>query len=73
MPKVIKGVMVQIVVSKDGENIQVEETAHLTVSSDEYPDMESKKGIQIDLTSAQETAIISHVKNVVLPQAEEAK
>lgn len=74
MAKVIKSVMIQILVSKDalGE-IKVEETAHLTVSAEEYPEFESKKGIPIELTSAQEAAIINHIKNVVIPQAEASK
>ena len=59
MAKKIKSVMVQIVVTKDeaGE-VQVSETAHITVGADEYPEFESKKGISIELTTAQEAAII---------------
>ena len=74
MAKIIKSIMIQIVVTKDeiGE-VQVSETAHLTVSAEEYPEFESRKGISIELTEAQESAIINHVKNVVLPQAEESK
>uniref|UniRef100_A0A6M3IF05 Uncharacterized protein n=1 Tax=viral metagenome TaxID=1070528 RepID=A0A6M3IF05_9ZZZZ len=74
MAKTLKEVMVQIIVTKDeaGE-VQVSETAHLTVSADEYPEFESRKGIPITLTPTQETAIINHIKNVVLPQAEEKK
>ena len=74
MAKTIKEIMVQIIVTKDeaGE-VQVSETAHLTVGADEYPEFENRKGISIELTEAQETAIINHIKNVVLPQAEEKK
>ena len=71
MAKNIKSVMVQIVVTKDDAGkVQVSETAHLTVGAEEYPEFESKKGISIELTPAQETAIIGHIKNVVLPQAD---
>jgi len=71
MAKKIKSVMVQIIVTKDDAGkVQVSETAHLTVGADEYPEFESRKGIEIELTPAQETAIINHIKNVVLPQAE---
>jgi len=74
MAKNIKEIMVQIIVTKDeAGKIIVSETAHLTVGADEYPEFESKKGIEIVLTEAQEAAIISHIKNVVLPQAEENK
>ena len=73
MAKIIKKVMIQIEVTKDGKDVSVVETAHLTVGADEYPDFESKKGIFITLTPTQETAIINHIKNVVLPQAELAK
>lgn len=73
MAKVIKKLVVQIEVTKDNGDVSVSETAHLTISADEYPDFESKKGISITLTPAQETTIINHVKNVVLPQAELAK
>jgi len=74
MAKTLKEVMVQIVVTKDeaGE-VQVSETAHLTVGADEYPEFESRKGIPIELTPAQKIAIIGHIKNVVLPQAAEKK
>ncbi|MBU2177786.1 MAG: hypothetical protein KJ556_22050 [Gammaproteobacteria bacterium] len=74
MAKTLKEVMVQIIVTKDEEgDVQVSETAHLTVSTDEYPEFESRKGISIELTPTQKTAIINHVKTVVLPQAELAK
>ena len=74
MAKKIKEVLVQIVVTKDeAGKVQVSETAHLTVGAGEYPEFESRKGINIELTPAQETTIINHIKNVVLPQAEAAK
>ena len=74
MAKTLKSVMVQIVVTKEAAGeVQVSETAHLTVGADEYPEFESKKGIPITLTPTQETAIINHIKNVVLLQAELAK
>lgn len=73
MAKVLKKVMIQIEVTKDGTDVSVVETAHLTVSTEEYPDFEMKKGITVSLTSTQEAAIINHVKDIVLPQAELAK
>ena len=75
MPKVIKQVDITIMVTKNelGEVI-VRESADLMVGLDDYPDFEPRrKGIPITLTPTQETAIINHVKNVVLPQAELAK
>jgi len=74
MAKIIKGVTIQIVVTRDEEDeVVVSETAHLTVGADEYPEFSMRKGISIELTEAQESAIINHVKNVVLPQAEVSK
>ena len=73
MAKIIKKVTVQIEVTKDNGDVSVSETAHLTIGAEEYPDFECRKGIPITLTPTQETAIINHVKNVVLPQAELAK
>jgi len=74
MAKNIKELRVQIVVTKDaGGEVQISETAHLTVGADEYPEFENKKGINIELTSAQKTAIVNHIKDVVLVQAELGK
>ena len=75
MAKVINEVEIHIRVSKNeiGE-VVISETADIQVALDEYPDFEPRrKGIPIVLTATQETTIINHVKNVVLPQAEAAK
>jgi len=71
MAKKINRIVIQIDVTRDelGE-IVVSEMADLTIGADEYPEFESRKGIPITLTPTQETAIINHIKNVVLPQAE---
>ena len=74
MAKKITGIKVYIDVKKEGDNIQVSETAGVTVILDEYPELDSyTKGITISLTAAQEQAIIKHIKDVVLPQAEISK
>jgi len=65
--------MAKTIKEVDAGEVQVSESAHLTLGADEYPEFESKKGISIELTPAQEIAIIGHIKNVVLPQAEEQK
>ena len=74
MAKILKGVTIQIIATKDEDGeVRVSETAHLTVGADEYPEFENRKGIKIELTQVQETAIINHIKAVVLPQADTAK
>ena len=74
MAKNIKAITVQIIVSKnEAGDVDVNETAHLTVSADEYPEFEHQKGIPIVLTDTQEKAIIKHIKDVVLLQAEAAR
>jgi len=74
MAKILKGVTIQIIATKDEDGeVRVSETAHLTVGADEYPEFDYRKGISIELTPTQESAIINHIKNVVLPQAEEKK
>jgi len=70
MAKEIKSVTIQIEVTKDGNKIDVTETAHIEVGISEYPEFSRKKGVSIELTAEQKQVIINHVKNVVLPQAE---
>tara|TARA_Y100000310_G_C20580096_1_gene762529 strand:+ start:319 stop:534 length:216 start_codon:yes stop_codon:yes gene_type:complete len=69
MPKVLKSVEVKIEVSLTGD-IGITETALVEMSSTEYPTQSTKRGIPIILTSAQEAAIVSHVTDIVIPQAE---
>ena len=74
MAKVIKEVNITIKVVKVGTEVTVTETADFDVKLNEYPDFPGQRRVVvITLTPAQEAAIISHVKNVVLPQAEVAK
>lgn len=74
MAKIIKSVAIQIMVTKDYDGeVQISESADITISPEGYPEFETRKGIAIALTAPQKTAILNHVKSVVLPQAEVAK
>ena len=74
MAKIIRAVEVTIRADKDDAgNITVQENSDLLVSAEEYPELEIRKSISIELTEAQEKGIINHIKDVVLPQAEASK
>lgn len=73
MAKVVNKVEVIITAERNGTDIVIKEMATIFVIADEYPEFESKKGIEIELTATQLAAIIKHIKDVILPQADEAK
>lgn len=73
MAKRVNKVEIKIEAERDGADVTVNEMATIYVTAEEYPEFEIKKGIQIVLTPEQEVAIINHVKNVVLPQADTSK
>uniref|UniRef100_A0A6M3IPB3 Uncharacterized protein n=1 Tax=viral metagenome TaxID=1070528 RepID=A0A6M3IPB3_9ZZZZ len=73
MAKQVNKVEIKIEAERDGTNVNIKETATIFVTADEYPEFEAKKGIEIELTPAQETAIINHIKTIVLPQADATK
>jgi len=73
MAKVINKVEVKVEAERDGTDIIINEMATIFVTTDEYPEFELKKGIQIELTETQRKGIINHIKDVVLPQAEASK
>ena len=52
------------------DNWAVAVSADLVIHYEEYPEIETRKGIAIELTPEQETQVKNFVKNVVLPQVE---
>ena len=73
MAKQVNKVEIKIEVERDGTDVSISEMATIFVTTDEYPEFEIKRGISIELTPTQETAIKNHIRNVVLPQAEASK
>ena len=72
MPRVLKSVEVKIEVALTGNSVGITETALVEISSTEYPDQSTRRGIPIILTPAQETAISKHITDIVMPHANNA-
>ena len=68
--KEVNKVEVKIEAVRDGSDVDISEMATVFVTLSDYPGFEVKKGIQVELTPTQEDAIKTHIKNIVLPQAE---
>lgn len=66
MPKTIKEMTIQLDLSKDSDGeIQVEASAHVAMGTTEYPDINYRKGITLELTGQQETAVINFAKTII--------
>uniref|UniRef100_A0A6H1ZNR8 Uncharacterized protein n=2 Tax=viral metagenome TaxID=1070528 RepID=A0A6H1ZNR8_9ZZZZ len=63
MARQIKGMEIHIAMTKaaTGE-ITVATTGHIVMGYSEYPEVEAKRGIVIENTTAEETAIITYAK-----------
>lgn len=69
MGKEIKNpILVQLEFEQDNEKWEVTPSGHYGVGATEYPEFNHRKGLPIELTPAQETAIKDFAKVVVWPQ-----
>jgi len=69
MPKIIKNpILVQLEFRYDTGTWEVTPSVHYGVGATEYPEFNHRKGIPVELTPEQETAIKDFAKDVIYPQ-----
>ena len=69
MAKITKNpILIQLEWTHEGDTWTVNPSVHYVVGADEYPELDTRKGMPIVLTPTQETQVKAFAKNVVYPQ-----